>query len=125
MSSALVPLLRIDFIKNAPTEIAIRILQYLDGRSLCHAAQVSKAWKKVADDDIIWHRMCEQHIDKKCTKCGWGLPLLPNKRKAITAGLEPDQKRQKTMAMPENQNCAGLPVIDPQGKHCTVQRHGT
>lgn len=24
--------------------------------------------------------MCEQHIDRKCTKCGWGLPLLERKK---------------------------------------------
>jgi len=24
--------------------------------------------------------MCEQHIDRKCVKCGWGLPLLDRKR---------------------------------------------
>ena len=24
--------------------------------------------------------MCEQHIDRKCTKCGWGLPMLERKR---------------------------------------------
>ena len=24
--------------------------------------------------------MCEQHIDRKCIKCGWGLPLLERKR---------------------------------------------
>ncbi|KAJ3371055.1 hypothetical protein HDU91_005645 [Kappamyces sp. JEL0680] len=24
--------------------------------------------------------MCSQHIDKKCTKCGWGLPLMTAKR---------------------------------------------
>jgi len=24
--------------------------------------------------------MCEQHIDRKCTRCGWGLPLLERKR---------------------------------------------
>ena len=34
----------------------------------------------LADDDVVWHRMCEQHIDTKCTKCGWGLPLLERKR---------------------------------------------
>ena len=34
----------------------------------------------LADDDVVWHRMCEQHIDRKCTKCGWGLPLLERKR---------------------------------------------
>ncbi|KAJ3174909.1 hypothetical protein HDU87_006575 [Geranomyces variabilis] len=81
MATSLGPLLRIDFIASAPAEIAIRILQYLDAKSLCHAAQTSTAWRKLADDDIIWHRMCEQHIDRKCKKCGWGLPLLDNKRK--------------------------------------------
>ena len=34
----------------------------------------------MADDDVVWHRMCEQHFDRKCTKCGWGLPLLERKR---------------------------------------------
>ena len=34
----------------------------------------------MADDDVVWHKMCEQHIDRKCTKCGWGLPLLERKR---------------------------------------------
>jgi F-box/WD-40 domain protein MET30 len=28
--------------------------------------------------------MCEQHIDRKCTKCGWGLPLLERKRLRAT-----------------------------------------
>lgn len=34
----------------------------------------------MADDDVVWHKMCEQHIDRKCIKCGWGLPLLERKR---------------------------------------------
>ena len=38
----------------------------------------------LADDDVVWHRMCEQHIDRKCTKCGWGLPLLERKRLRAT-----------------------------------------
>ena len=28
--------------------------------------------------------MCEQHIDRKCIKCGWGLPLLERKRLRAT-----------------------------------------
>eukprot|EP00842_Homolaphlyctis_polyrhiza_P003305 jgi/Hompol1/3976/HPOL_006860-RA len=76
ISSALAPLTRIDFITALPTEISFQILRYLDGKSLCHSAQVSRRWRSVADDDAIWHRMCTQHIDKKCAKCGWGLPLM-------------------------------------------------
>ncbi|KAI4246309.1 MAG: hypothetical protein L6R40_001977 [Gallowayella cf. fulva] len=73
-------LIRIDFINALPPEISLKVLCYLDTTSLCKAAQVSQRWRTLADDDFVWHRMCEQHIDRKCTKCGWGLPLLERKR---------------------------------------------
>jgi F-box/WD-40 domain protein MET30 len=47
---------------------------------LTKAAQVSQRWRELADDDAVWVRMCEQHVNRKCTKCGWGLPLLERKR---------------------------------------------
>lgn len=72
--------LKIDFISALPNEISYKILSYLDTVSLCKAAQVSRQWRMLADDDAVWHRMCEQHIDRKCTKCGWGLPLLERNR---------------------------------------------
>jgi F-box and WD-40 domain protein MET30 len=72
-------LIRIDFLSALPSEVAFRILSFLDTTSLCKAAQVSSKWRQLADDDVVWHRMCEQHIDRKCTKCGWGLPLLERK----------------------------------------------
>lgn len=68
--------LKIDFISALPVEMSYKILSYLDTVSLCKAAQVSRQWRQLADDDAVWHRMCEQHIDRQCTKCGWGLPLL-------------------------------------------------
>lgn len=64
VSSILKDLIRIDFISALPTEVAFKILCYLDTASLCRAAQVSKRWKMLADDDVVWYRMCEQHIDK-------------------------------------------------------------
>ncbi|KAL8788714.1 MAG: hypothetical protein Q9213_001528 [Squamulea squamosa] len=73
-------LIRIDFVTALPTEISVKVLCYLDTTSLCKAAQVSQRWRTLADDDFVWHKMCEQHIDRKCTKCGWGLPLLERKR---------------------------------------------
>lgn len=72
-------LIRIDFLSALPAEVAFRVLCFLDTTSLCKAAQVSHKWRTLADDDVVWHRMCEQHIDRKCTKCGWGLPLLEKK----------------------------------------------
>ncbi|OMJ29756.1 putative E3 ubiquitin ligase complex SCF subunit sconB [Smittium culicis] len=75
--------LRIDFISSTPPEIAIKILSYLDAKTLCVAAKVSKTWARYANDNLLWHRMCVQHIDKICNKCGWGLPLLHPKNNAI------------------------------------------
>lgn len=80
VASMLSNVIRIDYISALPAEISFKILTYLDSTSLCRAAQVCRSWRQMADDDIVWHRLCEQHIDKKCTKCGWGLPLLEKKR---------------------------------------------
>lgn len=73
-------LVKIDFLSALPPEISFRILSSLDTISLCKAAQVSRRWRTLADDDVVWHRMCEQHIDRKCVRCGWGLPVLDRKR---------------------------------------------
>lgn len=80
ISSEVSSLIKIDFISNLPVEISLKILCYLDCASLCNAAQVSRKWKSLADDDRVWHHMCEQHIDRKCPSCGWGLPLMHMKR---------------------------------------------
>ncbi|KAF2663942.1 putative E3 ubiquitin ligase complex SCF subunit sconB [Microthyrium microscopicum] len=80
ISSQVRELIKIDFISVLPYELSLQILSYLDTDALCKAAQVSRRWNQFAEDDVVWHRMCEQHIAKKCKKCGWGLPLLDRKR---------------------------------------------
>ncbi|KAF2104131.1 WD40 repeat-like protein [Rhizodiscina lignyota] len=80
ISASIRDLIKIDFLYALPPELGFKILCYLDTISLCKAAQVSRTWRALADDDVVWHKMCEQHIDRKCTKCGWGLPLLERKR---------------------------------------------
>ncbi|KAI1809931.1 quinon protein alcohol dehydrogenase-like superfamily [Poronia punctata] len=72
--------LKIDFMSALPTELSLKILCYLDCSSLCKAAQVSRRWNALSEDDVVWHRMCEQHIGRKCEKCQWGLPRLEKKR---------------------------------------------
>ena len=80
LSDSLDQIIRIDPFSLLPREVNLRVLGYLDAISLGRAAQVSKSWKALADDDLLWRRMCGQHIDRKCEKCGWGLPLLERKR---------------------------------------------
>jgi F-box/WD-40 domain protein MET30 len=84
LSANVQKLIKIDFLAALPSEVAFRILCFLDTTSLCKAAQVSRKWRQLSDDDVVWHRMCEQHISRKCTKCGWGLPLLDRKRLRAT-----------------------------------------
>ncbi|KAJ2783681.1 hypothetical protein GGI18_003499, partial [Coemansia linderi] len=49
--------LRVDFMAAAPPDVSLKILSYLDAKSLCQAAQVSRTWAALANDDILWHRM--------------------------------------------------------------------
>lgn len=72
--------LKIDFLSALPTEISLKILRFLDCVSLCKASQVSHRWRGLADDDLVWQHLCMQHIERKCTACGWALPRLETKR---------------------------------------------
>ncbi|KAH7930893.1 WD40 repeat-like protein [Leucogyrophana mollusca] len=76
-------LIRIDPFTVLPREVSLKILAHLDATSLCRAAQVSRQWRSLADDDILWRGICEQHIGQKCLKCGWGLPILEKKRTTV------------------------------------------
>ncbi|THH04032.1 hypothetical protein EW146_g10286 [Bondarzewia mesenterica] len=89
LTEQLTLLIRIDPFKALPREVSLKILGYLDAISLCRAAQVSRRWKSLADDDILWRGICEQHIGQKCRKCGWGLPVLERRRIAQTSSASP------------------------------------
>ncbi|KAF8652707.1 hypothetical protein AX16_004211 [Volvariella volvacea WC 439] len=80
LTEQLSQLIRIDPFTILPREVSLKILSYLDAISLCRAAQVTKRWKALADDDVLWRGICEQHIGQKCKKCGWSLPVLEKKR---------------------------------------------
>lgn len=55
MSGLIIPALRCNFVASLPLELAHTILSYLDAKSMCRAAQVSKTWKNVVDSaDWVW-----------------------------------------------------------------------
>ena len=101
--------LKIDFMTALPAELSFKILCYLDTPSLCKAAQVSRRWRDLADHDIVWHSMCKQHIDRKCTACGWGLPLLERKRLR-------DWTRQRELAKGPMPNLHPAPPLTEAGE---------
>lgn len=102
--------LKIDFITALPSEISFKILSYLDAASLCRAAQVSRQWKVLADDDVVWHVICSQHIDRKCTRCGWKLPLLERKRLR-------DWSKQQQLAQNSRREALEAPLSKPPVLH--------
>ncbi|KAJ8078518.1 hypothetical protein PM082_012801 [Marasmius tenuissimus] len=83
LTDQLAHLIRIDPFSVFPREVSLKVLGHLDATSLCRASQVSRKWKSLADDDILWRGICEQHIGTKCHKCGWGLPVLEKKRRYV------------------------------------------
>jgi len=89
---------RTDPFSRLPKELSLRILSYFDAFSLGRAAQVSKLWKKLADDDLLWREMCQQHIERTCQKCGWGLPSM-KKRKRSPSLPSSQQIRPEKVAM--------------------------
>ncbi|KAK9781282.1 putative F-box domain-containing protein [Seiridium cardinale] len=84
--------LKIDFLSALPTEISLKVLRFLDCISLCKASQVSHRWRGLADDDLVWQHLCMQHIERKCTACGWALPRLETRKLK-------DWKRQHQLAV--------------------------
>ncbi|KZV80739.1 WD40 repeat-like protein [Exidia glandulosa HHB12029] len=88
LSEQLINLIRVDPFSRFPREVSLKVLRHLDAISLGRAAQVNRHWRSLADDNVLWKSICEQHIDKQCRKCGWGLPLL-EKRRAAPASSTP------------------------------------
>ncbi len=85
LTDVLSHLIRIDPFTVFPHEVSLKVLAYLDATSLCRAAQVSRHWRSLADDNLLWHEICAQHIGTRCEKCGWGLPILKRRRLVIPA----------------------------------------
>ncbi|KAJ7135014.1 quinon protein alcohol dehydrogenase-like superfamily [Mycena crocata] len=113
LTEQLAHIIRIDPFAILPREVSLKILGYLDATSLCRAAQVTKKWKALADDDILWRGICEQHIGQKCHKCGWGLPILEKKRtyrKSPSPSSEPSTASAKRPLADDDDACASRPL---------------
>lgn len=43
---------------SLPREIALKIFFHLDVTDLCRCAQVSHSWKNLAEDELLWYKIC-------------------------------------------------------------------
>ena len=55
------PALKVDFLTTLPPELGINIARYLDVRSMCRAAQVSKRWRQMLDsNERAWKELMDR-----------------------------------------------------------------
>jgi len=59
--SCSVPFVKRDFIALMPNEVAIRILSFLDFKTLCTISRVSVAWSCLVNDNLLWKSLCAQN----------------------------------------------------------------
>lgn len=105
------PALKRDFIVSLPTELSLEIIGYLDVRSMCSAAQVSKYWRKLVDThESAWKDLLEQDGHKlpggeleRAVQEGWGwqYPLSSD-------SYERDLRTHAAVSRSDNEALAGL-----------------
>lgn len=62
ISTTISNILRRDFLRDLPFELAVYILSFIDEpKSLCTAACVSKYWAQLVKDEWLWKRLCSVH----------------------------------------------------------------
>lgn len=105
---------RIDPVACLPKEIALKILGLLDAASLCRATQVSRLWHALADDDALWRKMCQQHIERKCDRCGWGLPLMERTRRTRLRSRETSPTPSRRLLLEAAAGAQQQPQPQPQ-----------
>lgn len=58
VNSLVLTTLKRDILASLPHELALQVLYYLDARSLCRAASVSKTWRAIVDyDKTVWRSL--------------------------------------------------------------------
>ena len=80
------PALKRDFIASLPTELGLEIISYLDVRSMCSAARVSKHWRELIDThETAWKDLLEKDGFtlpsgelERAVQEGWGWQFTEN-----------------------------------------------
>ncbi|KNE90659.1 hypothetical protein PSTG_15920 [Puccinia striiformis f. sp. tritici PST-78] len=91
---------RTDPFRRLPKELSLRILLYLDAFSLGRAAQVSKLWKKLADDDLPWREMCQQHIEHTYHQIKEKIQVFRPFRQAYVLTASSSSSQQQQLLVP-------------------------
>lgn len=100
------PALKCDFLNLLPLELSMNVVRYLDFKSMCRAAQVSKKWRRIVDsDEKAWRDLLRKdryqvpasEIERAIRE-GWGWQLsrgLDDCEKDISSNLRKITKTEQ------------------------------
>ncbi|KAL5400560.1 hypothetical protein PMIN06_012355 [Paraphaeosphaeria minitans] len=113
------PALKCDFIALLPTELSLHIINFLDGKSMCNAAQVSRKWRELVDtNELAWkslldrdgYNLPENELERAITE-GWGWQY-PVSRESYERDLRCDSTSSQG---PESTDLLALGSPDTEG----------
>ena len=104
------PALKRDFIASLPTELGLEIIGYLDVKSMCSAARVSKHWRKLIDThETAWKDLLEKDGFalpsgelERAVQEGWGWQFNEN-----AESYERDMRAVSIVSRSDNEHHAG------------------
>lgn len=112
------PALKRDFIASLPTELSLEILGYLDVKSMCSAAQVSKYWRKLVDThEAAWkdlfdtdgYKLPHGELERAVQEgWGWQYPHSPD-------SYERDLRSQVVVSRSDSETHSALSGYGPMG----------
>ncbi|KAK1049354.1 hypothetical protein LTR74_017316 [Friedmanniomyces endolithicus] len=59
------PRLKRDPFSVLPNELCLRILTFIDARTLARSSQVTRRWRELVSDDMAWKSLCERHAYRR------------------------------------------------------------
>nr|CAD2195319.1 unnamed protein product [Meloidogyne enterolobii]CAD2201556.1 unnamed protein product [Meloidogyne enterolobii] len=65
LHNLIAPYFQIDFIRLLPKELSFKILSYLSPKDLVLSASISRTWRHLAEDHILWMKKCFQYNIKE------------------------------------------------------------
>jgi F-box and WD-40 domain protein CDC4 len=125
------PTLKCDFLTLLPLELSLNIVKYLDVKTMCRAAQVSKKWRHITNsDEKSWKNLLDQdgyHLSdgelERAIRQGWGWQLPsgphdPEEDLSIVALSRADMEVSPvpSMAGPSSRSPLGSLPINRRGK---------
>uniref|UniRef100_A0A0X3PGV6 F-box/WD repeat-containing protein 7 n=1 Tax=Schistocephalus solidus TaxID=70667 RepID=A0A0X3PGV6_SCHSO len=60
LTAEILPLLKRDFLAHLPYEVVQKVLRYLPPKDLLQCAKVSRAWRHVSEDTLLWQALCQR-----------------------------------------------------------------